>query len=275
MRPDAPTNQAFLYCLGVAAQRTNVRPLFALAMSNHYHAGIIDTDGRLPEFLERFHRMFAKHQNALRGRRENFWAAEQTSVISMEGEEDVIDKLLYSLANPVAGHLVARTKDWPGASSFEATREGRPIVVDRPETFFAKKGEMPDRITLEFARPPGMEHLSQDEFRRVIDDGIADREKTAARERTERRLQVLGRDRVLKQRWWDGPKTVEPRRRFRPRVASKNRWRKVEALRRDRAFVEAYRSARDAWLAGTVVEFPSGTYWLRRFAGVRCSSSAA
>ena len=36
MRPDADTTNAFLYCLAVAAQRTQVRVLFFLAMSNHY-----------------------------------------------------------------------------------------------------------------------------------------------------------------------------------------------------------------------------------------------
>ena len=42
----------------------------------------------------------------------------------------------------------------------------------------------------------------------------------------------------------------------------------VEALQRNRAFVEEYRLARAAWLAGTRVAFPPGTYWLRRFANV-------
>jgi hypothetical protein len=46
------TTNAFLYCLAVAAKRTQV--IFFLAMSNHYHAGVIDTAGRLPEFLEYF-----------------------------------------------------------------------------------------------------------------------------------------------------------------------------------------------------------------------------
>ena len=51
-------------------------------MSNHHHTGIEDPEGNYPEFLEHFHKLFAKCQNALRGRWENFWSSEQTSVLS-------------------------------------------------------------------------------------------------------------------------------------------------------------------------------------------------
>ena len=43
---------------------------------------------------------------------------------------------------------------------------------------------------------------------------------------------------------------------------------RLEALMRNRAFVEEYVIARDAWLEGRMVVFPPGTYWLRRFANV-------
>src|SRR5262245_31315327 len=45
LRPDAATNRAFLYCMGVAAQKAQVNVLFTVAMSNHYHAGISDVHG--------------------------------------------------------------------------------------------------------------------------------------------------------------------------------------------------------------------------------------
>ena len=46
-------------------------------MSNDYHVVIYDRLGRYPEFIEYFHRLLARSQNALRGRWENFWACEQ------------------------------------------------------------------------------------------------------------------------------------------------------------------------------------------------------
>jgi len=40
----------------------------------------------MPEFLELFHKLVAKHQNALRGRWEKFWASEATSIQSTATE---------------------------------------------------------------------------------------------------------------------------------------------------------------------------------------------
>ncbi|MBL8621321.1 MAG: hypothetical protein JNK64_08460 [Myxococcales bacterium] len=45
-------------------------------------------------------------------------------------------------------------------------------------------------------------------------------------------------------------------------------------LQRNRAFEAAYHVARRAWLAKVPVEFPPGTYWLRRFANVPIAAMA-
>ncbi|MCA9676009.1 MAG: hypothetical protein KC464_13305, partial [Myxococcales bacterium] len=73
---------------------------------------------------------------------------------------------------------------------------------------------------------------------------------------------------VLQQDWRSRPTSHGPRRGLRPRVAARSVWARVEALQRNRAFIDAYRAARAAWLAGLSVVFPPGTYWLRRFASV-------
>jgi putative transposase len=65
LRPDAATNNAFTYCLIEAAQRYGVDVVLPCALSNHYHAVIFDRSGRYPAFIEHFHKMFARSQNAL------------------------------------------------------------------------------------------------------------------------------------------------------------------------------------------------------------------
>src|SRR3954447_6932906 len=120
MRPDRETNNAFIYCLAVAAARHGIQVLFTVAMSNHHHTGIRDPRGNYPEFIEHFHKLFAKCQNALRGRWENFWSSEQTSVVRLVDAADVIEKMVYALTNPVKDALVEKAKDWPGVSSLEA-----------------------------------------------------------------------------------------------------------------------------------------------------------
>jgi len=129
MRPDDRTNNAFVYCLAVAAQRHGIRILFTAAMSNHHHTGIEDPDGNYPAFLEYFHKLFAKCQNSLRGRWENFWSSEQTSVVRLVDPADVIEKMIYALTNPVKDGLVEKAHDWPGASSLHALMHGKPLVL--------------------------------------------------------------------------------------------------------------------------------------------------
>jgi len=73
LRPDPETTKAFLYCLALAAEHARMQVVAFLAHSNHHHTIVVDTEGRMPEFLECFHKLLAKHQNALRGRWENFW----------------------------------------------------------------------------------------------------------------------------------------------------------------------------------------------------------
>jgi hypothetical protein len=48
LRPDHATNNAFIYCLAVAAERAGVIPLFTAAESNHHHTGIFDPRQRFP-----------------------------------------------------------------------------------------------------------------------------------------------------------------------------------------------------------------------------------
>jgi putative transposase len=268
LRPDQETTDAFIYCLGVASARFNVRVIFFIAMSNHHHLGIIDVDGRLPEFMAYFHKLVAKHGNCLRGRWENFWAAEHASAVELTTSNDILDKMIYALTNPVKDHLVAKAHHWPGASSLRATLSGRKMVRARPRRFFRVDGEMPPTATLTLYRPPGLEHVSPEKFVETLSSRIADREASAAKERTNSGRSLLGRKAVLGQDWRARPATREPRRRLSPRIACRDKWRRIESLARNRAFLDAYRNAREAWVNGASAIFPAGTFWLRKFASV-------
>jgi putative transposase len=138
LRPDRETNNAFIYCLGLAAQRCGIRVLFTVAMSNHHHTGIYDPDGNYPAFIEHFHKLFAKCQNALRGRWENFWSSEQTSVVRLVDPNDVLAKMTYALTNPVKDRLGEKAHHWPGVTSLGALFHDRPLIASRPKHFFAR-----------------------------------------------------------------------------------------------------------------------------------------
>lgn len=270
MRPDPETTNAFIYCLGVAAKRTGVEVIFYLAMSNHYHAGIVDPAARLPEFLEYFHKLFAKHQNVLRGRWENFWASEQTSAVELVSEEDVLAKMVYTLTNPVKAQLVETASEWPGATSLNAQMTDTVVRASRPQRFFRADGNMPADVELRLARPPGLDSIESADYLSLLREGIAQVEAEAATWRSANGGRALGPSRILQQPWDERPQTVEPRRALDPRVASKNTWRRVETIQRNRAFTTAHRIARELIRAGKDAVFPFGTYWLQRFVGMKC-----
>ena len=275
MRPDDETTNAFLYCLGVAANRTKVEVLFYLAMSNHYHAGVVDTAGRLPEFLHHFHKLFAKHQNVLRGRWENFWASEQTSAVELADAEDVFEKMVYTLTNPVKAHLVKRAERWPGASSLSAQLSGSEITATRPLRFFRPDGAMPESVTFSLHRPPSLASMTSAEYLTTLRERIALVEAEMETQRMSDRVRLVGSKRVRRQPWSQRPISKAPRRGLRPRIAARNIWRRVEAIRRNKAFIDAYRAARQRLLDGLEAIFPIGTYWLSRFAGHSCEPLSA
>jgi REP element-mobilizing transposase RayT len=266
LRPDKATNNGFLYCLIDAALRCEIDVVLPCAMSNHYHVVIYDRAGRYPEFIEHFHKLLARSQNALRGRWENLWSSEQTCVVRLVGRDAVIDKLVYAATNPVLDHLVDRVHHWPGVNGLPALLAGRPLRATRPLHFFRSNGPKPEVLEMSLTIPselgPAAEVLSE-LHERVL---AVEHEGALERQRSGRR--VLGRRGVLAQSWRGQPATVEQRRNLRPRVATRNKWARVEALVRDRSFAMEYAAARERWREGLAVLFPSGTYWLQRFASV-------
>jgi len=269
LRPDSATNNAFTYCLIEAALRFKIEVVLSCALSNHYHAVIFDRWGNYPEFVEHFHKMFARCQNALRGRWENFWSSEQVCVVKLVGRQDVIDKLVYTATNPVKDGLVDRVDHWPGVNGLHALLSGCSLRAARPWHFFRPDGIMPDAVEMRLAIPIelGPEADVLEELRQRVAAAVAS--FSAERQRTGRR--VVGRRAVLQQPWSGRPASVEPRRNLRPRIAARNKWARIEALLRNRAFLVDYAAARAGWLDGLPVVFPIGTYWLRRFVSVPVS----
>ncbi len=268
MRPDVATTRAFRYCLAVASQDTNVGVIAYIANSNHWHGVVVDRDGRLPEFLHSFHLLFAKHQNCLRGRWENFWASEQTSVVELIEPDDIVEKCAYVFANPVKDQLIERAHQWPGASGLAALRHPRRISANRPRRFFRARGShLPASTALELCLPPGVGDRA--EFRRRVDERIAAIEARAENHRRLSRTCVFGTRRILRQPWQQRPQSAARHRRLSPVIACRNRSMRVEALQRRRRWLTAYADCRDRHAAGEHgVIFPVGTYRLVRQSAV-------
>jgi REP element-mobilizing transposase RayT len=273
LRPDPATNNAFIYCLAVAAQRCEIDVLNFVQMSNHLHDAIYDRHGNAPAFYELFHKLLAKCMNALRGRWENFFSSEQVCVVRLQNREDIIDKLVYIATNPVKDGLVERVEQWPGANGYRALLNGRSLRATRPAHFFAADGTMPAEVTLDLTIPP--ELGDRDEIVAEVKRRVDIVEGEQARQRAQTGRGVIGRFAVLRQSWRDSPTSREPRRNLRPTVAARNLWARLEALQRRREFLDEYRQARMAVLAGITAVFPHGTYWLRQFMAVNVAASGS
>jgi REP element-mobilizing transposase RayT len=271
LRPDDTTTGIFLYGLAEAAQRFGIEVIAWYAASNHYHAVVHDPRGELPGFLERFHKFCAKALNVRWKRWENVWASEPTCAVRLVEEQDVLEKVVYALVNPVADRLVDRVFDWPGANSLR--RMGRPaLTIPRPKLFFRKTGPMP-RVVKLIARTPREWRGDAQSWVDRVHAEVAEVEHSVRKERLENGTRVVGRQRVLAASAFDRPTTHEPRRNRRPHVACRNIERRIRELAALRAFRAAYARARRRYADGERrVVFPAGTFFLRVVYGVCCSS---
>ena len=267
LKPTAMTTQIFMYVLAIAAKKTGVLLHAVCVLSNHWHAVVTDPEGRLPDFMCYVNKYVAKAVNASLGRWENLFATEQPSAVRLESPEDVIHKMLYTLLNPVESCLVKQPEKWLGLWGFEGER-----TVERPKVYFRPDGPMPDQVQLKFEPPPHAEG-ARDFYSAFCQQLALRAEELQAKNQKERRT-YLGKRRIMKQSVYDRPRSAEPRRNLSPRVACQHKWLRIEALKRVKAFINAYREAYARWKQGVRdTVFPPGTYALRRYAGVNCASA--
>jgi REP element-mobilizing transposase RayT len=269
LRPSAITNGVFLYVLALAARRFGVRVHAFCVLSNHYHLVVTDPHAQLPAFSQYLDSLVARALNASLGRWEAFWAPASYSAVALSSPTDVADKAAYVLANPAAAGLVRRGREWPGLWSAPESIGGGPLRAIRPATFFRGDGYLPERVELELTAPPGFQ--SAEEFRDQVASALAALEERARRDREAEGRGVVGVARVLAQKPTARPASGEPRRALNPRIAARDKWKRIEALSRLVEFLVDYREAWRARRAGaTGVLFPAGTYLMRVAHGAAC-----
>ncbi|HZZ85342.1 MAG TPA: hypothetical protein VFE30_12445 [Anaeromyxobacteraceae bacterium] len=270
LRPSKATNAIFLYVLAVAARMYGVRVHALCVLSNHYHLVLTDADGRLPAFMQYLDGLVARAVNASLGRWEGFWSADASySAVSQGDAGDVVRKIAYTLANPASAGLVRTGREWPGLWSAPEQLATATLLAPRPDVFFSPA--MPESATLELALPPGLS--SVEELQRLVIAAMAGLEEQHRARAPERGF--LGRSRVLAQKPFSRPAPGESRRKLNPRIAARDKWKRIEAIGRLRAFLDAYRVALAELRSGLRdALFPAGTYQLRIEHNLRCTAPA-
>jgi REP element-mobilizing transposase RayT len=272
LKPSPLVNALFLYVLAVAARRHGVLVHGFCVLSNHAHLVVTDQDGRLPAFMQYLDSLVARAINALLGRFEAFWSTDASySAVEPLDPGDVVAKTAYVLANPVAAGLVRRGAEWPGLWSSPAQLGSGELLARRPTQFFDAKGHMPEEVVLALAPPPG---FSAADFRAQVAEALENLEEQHHRQFAAEGRRFLGAARVLAQNPFTRPRAADPRFEISPRIAARDKWRRIEAIQRLKAFVAEYRAAWRERRSGVAdVLFPPGTYHLRLMHGVLCAGA--
>lgn len=254
-----------MYCLALAAQKTGVVVHAVVMMSNHHHMVVTDVHGVLPTFLGEFHRTACKALNASQGQWGVLWSVGGLDRVQLMRDEDVLRKIAYVVANPVAEGLVELPSEWPGVLLWGEQRR----VVQRPDDYFDALGDSPDHLELVVTKPG----VVMAEWERRLEAEVAELVAAGHRSVQASGKPFLGRAGVLAASFVERAKSYEQRRGIVPRVAAICRDARIEALRWYRRFEAGYRSALKAWKSGDrEAVFPAGTWWMRVHHGSRVSA---
>lgn len=272
-RPDAAITQLFRYALAISAHRHGIQVHALCLMSTHLHLVVTDVHGVLPRFLHLFHRLVALGTKALRAWEGPVWDHEPTSVVRLVTREAIVEKIAYTLANPVAAGLVRRAGEWPGATVLVGDIGRGVLQARRPDVYFDPTNpKWPEEASLSLTLPPTIDDADADRFRRDVAAELERQEAEARNEIDRCGAGFLGAERVCNVSPYDRATSVEARRReINPTFAvgrgNVDAWTRAAAA--VRAFRATYRGALEKWRATLRdVVFPAGTWWMRIFHGV-------
>lgn len=266
--------QAYWYCLAIAANKHGILVHAACLMSTHAHEVVTDTRSELSLFLQLFHLNFARCVKALRR-----WPAEvfdkaETSAVHLKTSEAMMESLAYLIANPVEALAVRYARDWPGAQTLPKHVGSRTIRVERPDSYFRPGNpDYPDIIELELHMPATLQcdygtELAQER----IAERVREREHQTWQEAKRTGRSFLGLRRVLKFAHSTRASSYEEFGSLNPKFAAAgDAAASAEAVKERRLFNAQYDEALAAWTAGDrTAVFPMGTWWMRIFHGAAC-----
>ena len=269
LQPTRILNHLLAYLLAHASTKYGVRLHACCVLSNHYHIVLSDPQRKVCDFLRLFNSLVARALNAHYGRWENFWSSEPASIVRLSEAQDVFDKMLYTICNPVSSFLVEDSRLWPGLCSRPEQIGAEARTIERPGFFFRQDGDAPQTAELRLEPPAEWDRETQRRFERAVEE----REATLRdRAKAEGRF-FVGLKRITRQSRESRPSSVEPRRERTPHIACKCPELRVREIARWKRFVADYREALREFVRGARdVLFPAGTYLMKELFRVRCAS---
>ena len=250
------------YAMAYAAKKHKISIYAYAGMSNHNHLVVHDNKGNLPLFMRDMNRMIAVYINKKFGKRHNVWSYEKPGFTILPESQDVLDKILYTLLNPVKAELVQHSVSWPGLIMKPKDILKDKVVFKRPKLHFSKNSKYPEKIELEIGVPEGFKGITKKSYVQYLEELIKKGEEKIKLSMGNRKF--LGRRRVKMFDYYYSPSTPESKSKLNPRVAGKNREVLIMWKIRIKAFRIAYKEAWEEYKKGNrKVVFPYGTYKMR------------
>ncbi len=273
--PSQEVNQILEYCLAWAARQNGILVHAISVQLNHYHAIVTDPDGKLSEFVQELNRCAARcllqyyRERFPRRRIEALWASSQSfGATLLVNANAVLDKIVYTLTNPVKDGMVADYRKWPGLSTRPGDWRGSVRRVRRPRYYF--KGT-PEELEYQVAAPAQLDRGDLEGLIADVESHIRARQSGFVAEHAAEGRHFRGVKAVLRTDPFDSPCTPRPEGTINPQVAAGGDPEALSlAVRALVAFRSAYREAWELFKRGVAALFPGGTLLLRKRYGVRC-----
>ncbi|WP_437839139.1 transposase [Sorangium sp. So ce1153] len=271
LRPDSAITRLVIYTLAVSARRHGILVHALCVMSTHLHLVVTDTQGQLPRFLQQFHRLVALGTKVLRAWEGPMWSPGAASVVHLATRDALVEKIAYTLANPVTAGLVQHAHEWPGAKTRADDLGSGELHAKRPDAYFDPKNpQWPEEAALPITLPPSVPDIDADNFRRQITDKLEQYEQQARATAQMNRFDFLGAARACEVSPYERATSIEPLREFNPTfaVGRGHTEERKAAIAVRHAFRIAYRQSLQQWRDGArSAVFPAGTWWMHVFHG--------
>lgn len=264
-RPDPKITNLYLYTFGVLARKYGIEVHALALMSTHKHDVITDHQGLRPKFVAELHRVVALGTKILRNWEGSVWDERETSVVELKTPQAVINKIAYTITNPVAAGAVKRPEQWPGVCSTTDEQGERVYRVRRPDFYFdPRNSDWPEEIELRITLPRCLleKYDTAKRAQRAVNEEI-DRQISDAHAHARRlKRAFLGAAKVRCSSPYRRSVSSEPLRSRNPTFSTGTCSEAYAAAVAElRAFRQAYREARFLWRLGfRDVVFPFGTW---------------
>jgi REP element-mobilizing transposase RayT len=257
------------------AEIFNVKLLAVAIEGSHVHQLAFYPDENSAAFQQALNSMIARiaPHYCVNYHNYKFWERRYSKELIPNHPDDIINKFLYTVLQPVQDGLVERISDYPGYNCLSDAIRGidrKFKLVNWSSYNRARRGnkqvnikDYTEEYTLKYERIPGLEHLSRKEYIKYISDKVEERRLEIVKERREEGKGFVGKENLKKTK--PGTRAKNPKKStrysFRPRVDSICPERRQVAKDFYFKMYDEYKKASARYRKGFLhTEFPPGMY---------------